>query len=413
MLIFAGVYLFYWSEKVILLISDYRRMNKNREAYTIRKTSHSSDVSSSTTSFHSTPSENRDSSLFFDILDDGTRTDFHPMESRENTDPLYFSAVRFDREQEDTFLKNAISLDTKGLPGNLQGFDDCLSLTRVLPVTRREDDKLVVSTISSSSFKESEQDSHTLPRQTSGTFGHHYYQEVEDVFPRNDRISGMHFKDNKQASSPRVFPSKTGCLNCGEEYQVGTCVTEDSSASTDEVEDEAIERKNNLAWMVIVGDAIHNFIDGLSLGAALADSHLTGFSIAIAILFEEIPHELGDMSILLSSGMSRNRAAMFNFLSASSCYLGMMIGIISGDISSNSSNSYIFAVAAGMFLYISLFNIMTDLNENFKVCRSVSIWTACEMLFWQNLGVILGIYFLYSLAKFDESMLLSSLKIEL
>lgn len=71
----------------------------------------------------------------------------------------------------------------------------------------------------------------------------------------------------------------------------------------EEDDSDVLERRNNSAWMVIIGDAIRNLIDGLSLGAALPESYLTGFAIAIAILFEEIP---------FAYGMTRSRAAMFN-----------------------------------------------------------------------------------------------------
>jgi len=48
-----------------------------------------------------------------------------------------------------------------------------------------------------------------------------------------------------------------------------------------------------VAWMIIFGDGLHNFIDGLSIGAAFNESILTGVSISVAVLFEELPHELG------------------------------------------------------------------------------------------------------------------------
>jgi len=48
-----------------------------------------------------------------------------------------------------------------------------------------------------------------------------------------------------------------------------------------------------VAWMIIFGDGLHNFIDGLSIGAGFSESILTGVSISVAVLCEELPHELG------------------------------------------------------------------------------------------------------------------------
>lgn len=50
---------------------------------------------------------------------------------------------------------------------------------------------------------------------------------------------------------------------------------------------------SSVAWMIIIGDGIHNFIDGVSIGAGFTKSNLTGISISLAIIFEEFPHELG------------------------------------------------------------------------------------------------------------------------
>ena len=59
-----------------------------------------------------------------------------------------------------------------------------------------------------------------------------------------------------------------------------------------------------VAWMIIFGDGVHNFIDGLSIGAAFTESILTGISVSIAVVCEEFPHELGDFAVLLNSGMN-------------------------------------------------------------------------------------------------------------
>ena len=412
--------MFYWSEKVIVLISDYRRLKRKERMNNLRKSSVSSQSSSSSVITSSSPG-NKDSVLFIQEEADchGPDKSLHldkslDTEVRSTVYPHFSSRLEkvTEKKVEDTETMSSLSIKGSEHEGH----------TKVIPVIRAKGDDRDTEVNTSKrlneektlTWKVSSRDITLMTTTTnplkslhfpaaaassSSTDNRHHHHEIQDLDDNFDDTA-MFFKDRIRKNNKNSLAEND--------------VKEDEVSGSREDINETLERKNNLVWMVIIGDAIHNLIDGLSLGAALADSHLTGFSIAVAILFEEIPHELGDLSILLSSGMTRSRAAMFNFASASSCYLGMMIGIISGDMSSNLSNSYIFAVAAGMFLYISLFNIMTDMNENFKVCRSTgSVWTAIEMLFWQNLGVILGIYFLFSLAKFDESMLLSSFKIEL
>nr|KAF6432403.1 solute carrier family 39 member 8 [Rousettus aegyptiacus] len=115
-----------------------------------------------------------------------------------------------------------------------------------------------------------------------------------------------------------------------------------------------------IAWMITLSDALHNFIDGLAIGASCTLSLLQGLSTSIAILCEEFPHELGDFVILLNAGMSTRQALLFNFLSACSCYVGLAFGILVGN---NFAPNIIFALAGGMFLYISL----ADMVRKFKI----------------------------------------------
>uniref|UniRef100_A0A673IZX4 Zinc transporter ZIP8-like n=1 Tax=Sinocyclocheilus rhinocerous TaxID=307959 RepID=A0A673IZX4_9TELE len=115
-----------------------------------------------------------------------------------------------------------------------------------------------------------------------------------------------------------------------------------------------------VAWMITVSDAVHNFIDGLAIGASFTLSLLTGFSTSIAIFCEEFPHELGDFVMLLNSGMSVGQAACFNLLSAMCCYLGLALGILLG---SSFAPNAIFAIAGGMFLYISLADMFPEMNS--------------------------------------------------
>ncbi|KAM6961247.1 metal cation symporter ZIP8 [Aplochiton taeniatus] len=140
-----------------------------------------------------------------------------------------------------------------------------------------------------------------------------------------------------------------------------------------------------VAWMITLGDALHNFIDGLAIGASFTVSVLTGFSTSIAIVCEEFPHELGDFVILLNSGMTIPQAIFFNLLSAMSCYVGLAFGILVG---SNFAPNAIFAIAGGMFLYISLADMFPEMNSIMREQKG----TTNKILFFliQNAGLLTG-----------------------
>lgn len=68
------------------------------------------------------------------------------------------------------------------------------------------------------------------------------------------------------------------------------------------------------AWMVIVGDGIHNLADGMAVGAAFTEDFISGLSTSIAVLCHELPHEVGDFAMLLKAGMSLKQALFYNIL---------------------------------------------------------------------------------------------------
>ncbi|KAL4641656.1 zinc transporter ZIP8-like [Arapaima gigas] len=141
-----------------------------------------------------------------------------------------------------------------------------------------------------------------------------------------------------------------------------------------------------VAWMISLSDALHNFIDGLAIGASFTVSILTGFSTSIAIVCEEFPHELGDFVILLSAGMSIPQAIFFNLLSAMSCYIGLVLGILVG---SNFAPNVIFALAGGMFLYIALADMFPEMNH---ILVEQERTAKTELIFFliQNVGLLTG-----------------------
>ncbi|XP_022532095.1 metal cation symporter ZIP8 [Astyanax mexicanus] len=151
-----------------------------------------------------------------------------------------------------------------------------------------------------------------------------------------------------------------------------------------------------VAWMITLSDALHNFIDGLAIGASFTVSILTGFSTSIAIVCEEFPHELGDFVILLNAGMTVPQAIFFNLLSAMSCYIGLVLGILLG---STFAPNIIFAIAGGMFLYIALADMFPEMNA---IAKEASTRTRTQLVFFiiQNAGLLSGFAIIFLITMF-------------
>lgn len=87
---------------------------------------------------------------------------------------------------------------------------------------------------------------------------------------------------------------------------------------------------SSVAWMVIMGDGLHNFTDGMAIGAAFSGGLASGFSTTVAVFCHELPHELGDFAMLLKAGMTIKQALFYNILSSVLCIFGNIFGLVLG-----------------------------------------------------------------------------------
>jgi len=121
---------------------------------------------------------------------------------------------------------------------------------------------------------------------------------------------------------------------------------------------------------ILVGDAFHNFADGVVIaGAFLVDTKL-GVVSTLAVMAHEIPHEVGDFMILLNAGFTRRRAFLFNLISGLSAVAGGVIGYFVLE-TMQSLLPYALAMAAASFIYIALSDLLPEMMRRSSLAKSL------------------------------------------
>jgi len=122
--------------------------------------------------------------------------------------------------------------------------------------------------------------------------------------------------------------------------------------------------------LVLVGDAFHNFTDGLVIAAAFLTNFAIGIAVGLAIIAHEIPQETGDFGILLHSGYSRKKSYIYNALSSSTTIFSAILGFyVLGSL--NFIVPYILAISAASFLYIALSDLTPELHQKLGIKHSI------------------------------------------
>ena len=144
-------------------------------------------------------------------------------------------------------------------------------------------------------------------------------------------------------------------------------------------------------YLNLIGDAIHNFIDGFVIACAFVINAGVGMASTLAIIAHEIPQELGDFGILIYGGFTKKMALVFNFISALTAIVGALVGYFLASQVTNFA-LYLLPSAAGGFIYIASSDLIPELHKEIDKRRST----------------VSFVFFLIGLAVMYESKILLS-----
>src|SRR3989338_1495037 len=122
-------------------------------------------------------------------------------------------------------------------------------------------------------------------------------------------------------------------------------------------------------YLNLIGDGLHNFIDGMVIAVSYIVSIKLGVATTLAVIFHEIPQELGDFGVLVYGGFSKQKALFYNFICASLAMLGAIAGYFISDITMAFSN-FILPLTAGGFIYIAASDLIPQIHKESDQRRS-------------------------------------------
>jgi zinc and cadmium transporter len=132
----------------------------------------------------------------------------------------------------------------------------------------------------------------------------------------------------------------------------------------------AEEHAHPVGRMILVGDGVHNLIDGLIIAASYMVSIEVGIATTIAVILHEIPQEIGNFGVLIHAGYTTAKALWYNFLSALTAVAGAVIALILGSVTQDFA-LWLLPVTAGGFIYIALSDLIPELHKDRRVGQGV------------------------------------------
>jgi zinc and cadmium transporter len=124
-------------------------------------------------------------------------------------------------------------------------------------------------------------------------------------------------------------------------------------------------------YMNLIGDSVHNFIDGLIIAASFIVSTALGFTTTIAIAAHEIPQEIGDFGVLIYGGFKKKKAIILNFIVALTVVAGGIVGYLISKTAEDVA-VYLLPFAAGGFIYIAATDLIPEIKKELNIKKSMA-----------------------------------------
>jgi zinc and cadmium transporter len=124
------------------------------------------------------------------------------------------------------------------------------------------------------------------------------------------------------------------------------------------------------SYLVLIGDGVHNFIDGLIVAGSFLVSFEAGLITVLVVALHEIPQEIGDFGVLVYGGIDKIKALFFNFFSAVTVIFGGVVGFLIAEITHNSM-FFLLPFAAGGFIYIAASDLIPEIKHRESLIKSI------------------------------------------
>lgn len=146
----------------------------------------------------------------------------------------------------------------------------------------------------------------------------------------------------------------------------------------------SVTEKDTVIPLIVIGDTVHNFIDGVAMAATFLVSIPLGIVTSLAVAAHEIPQEIGDFGLMLSKGVARKKILLINFYSALAAMVGAILTFMAKD-SIVGLLPAVLGLTSGFFIYIAVSNLIPEIHsrENQKIA------------FWETIMLFVGVLVIY------------------